>query len=547
MTTETEKDLRVFCTACVANNESFPEFPRGETELCDFHLCNDHAAALPEGFAVIISRTRAKDISADEYLVLVEEMHVSKSGKVNGDLESEQTGISKIAAPIVPVRSIKALSSGGTVGDMDSTLRELTQRWDGPFVENREARDTSSHVEQVVPPIPTARPSVEAKVTHTPAPALPVAKPVPVAALPTPVPAPKINNVVVASGVQKPLVTTDHPAAKAPRASSDSRIADEVERLVEQLEPDIDERTHRFMDIMARANVAFNKGVQVIVDVSQLFPMEDQLREYFDLEDLYSLADSLMGVQLHPIIIRKKKGPFGTTKQIIDDERRWISMQLAMKYTIRAILVEIDDEAAPFIVSAVANFNRPEHTPLEVSSTIVRMHDGEYKLPMARIASSIGLSLHTTYQMYGLRNLHPQVRQLMSPHLSPEKRLALTAAKQICKIPAVLQYELALDVIVGKVKLGGLRNHILDLSEKRGFKVRERVIDPAEDWRVSMGKAEVVLKNADELRERLARINLDMVLLGKKGQAAVIEGVLRRTEETIAACRKMIEEARTRR
>ncbi|MEI9966992.1 MAG: hypothetical protein WDN67_05235 [Candidatus Moraniibacteriota bacterium] len=83
--------------------------------------------------------------------------------------------------------------------------------------------------------------------------------------------------------------------------------------------------------------------------------------------------------------------------------------------TIGATLIELDDDAVPWLIAAVANFNREGHTPTELADSIDHMV--KLKIPMEEIAGLIGISLHWAYQMYGLKKLQPDVWDMLDPTL----------------------------------------------------------------------------------------------------------------------------------
>src|SRR3989338_9213694 len=130
--------------------------------------------------------------------------------------------------------------------------------------------------------------------------------------------------------------------------------------------------------------------------------------------------------------------------ELLDGERRWRAAKMA-GLAYRATLVDLDDEAVPFIIAAVANFNREGHTPTEVSDSIAHM--ANLTIPMEEIASLLGISPFWAYQIHGLQKLHPDVRDMLDPTLPKDKMLPVTAAIQISKVDIRLQRDLAEKVL----------------------------------------------------------------------------------------------------
>ena len=75
----------------------------------------------------------------------------------------------------------------------------------------------------------------------------------------------------------------------------------------------------------------------ISIDVDKIVPDPDNLREYFDEEDIRTLADNILEQgQMDPIQVFEGDGE---TYQIFDGERRWRACQLASIQTITAIVI----------------------------------------------------------------------------------------------------------------------------------------------------------------------------------------------------------------
>lgn len=234
--------------------------------------------------------------------------------------------------------------------------------------------------------------------------------------------------------------------------------------------------TRNGLEILERVQRAMADAVFIKVDPKAVRPMVGQPRIYFNVEMMRRLLDSIKTVgQLTPGIIRKTpENSEGHIYEVLDGERRWRSVLEAEIPQYRAMLVDIDDEAAPYVVSVIANFNRAEHTVLESVDAVVKMHEG-LKLTMYQIADTLGLSSYIeASKLYGLKRLIPEVRALMDPALVKGHPLAKTAAIYISQVAPNGQLALALrlmekDLTVAKLKaeVRTSAGHAGNLSSRR--------------------------------------------------------------------------------
>jgi ParB/RepB/Spo0J family partition protein len=263
--------------------------------------------------------------------------------------------------------------------------------------------------------------------------------------------------------------------------------------------------------LLANANKAMSEGREVRVDPATIRPMPNQPRKYFSEEGIARLADSMVGVgQIVPGIIRAVEPENGTAYELLDGERRWRAATRA-SISYRATLVTVDDASVPFIIAAVANFNREGHTPLEVCDSIGEMV--KLGIPMEEIARILGLSLHWTYQMYGLRNLHPKVREMLDPNLPKSQVLPVSAAVQISKAVPSLQLDLATRVLSRTLSLRSLRNEVIKVSNDAGEHLRMRRREPRKLW-----------DSIDALSGVLRRTSVDLeALLREEAVAAALK------------------------
>ncbi|MFZ2555800.1 MAG: ParB N-terminal domain-containing protein [Minisyncoccia bacterium] len=236
--------------------------------------------------------------------------------------------------------------------------------------------------------------------------------------------------------------------------------------------------------ILARVKKAIANAEFISLDPKRIRPMPRQPRDFFDTGGLSMLETSIREVgQIQPGMIRRVPiDREGRDHELLDGERRYRVIMQVEGMAYRAMSMEIDDQAAPFVVAAIANFNREGHTPMEVSDAIERMHNpvNGLGMPMDEIAKLLGIALMWAYAMHSLQKLHPRVRDMLDPKIAAKKedRLPVTAAIHISKLYIDLQFDLALRVLAKEVSLRSLRGEVLRVADASGTEVRRRAVEP---------------------------------------------------------------------
>ncbi len=292
--------------------------------------------------------------------------------------------------------------------------------------------------------------------------------------------------------------------------------------------------------LLAKARKALAEGVEVRVDPSSIRRMPDQPRKYFNEDSLRRLADSMESIgQIQAGIIRRVTAPGGIKYELLDGERRWRAATMkGLDY--KASLIEVDDEVIPFIIAAVANFNRENHTPTEVSDSIARMYN--LGIPMEEIASALGISLHWAYQMHGLQNLHPEVRDMLDPNLG-KKVLGVSAAIQIAKVDLRLQLGLAKKILSRSLSLAGLRKEALRVSKEAGAHIRERQLEPNKRWLKIQANVRLLKEKIRDLESELSDPGLDVVLKDRRRNVSSVLEDLHTIMEVSQNSRRLIRRA----
>ena len=263
--------------------------------------------------------------------------------------------------------------------------------------------------------------------------------------------------------------------------------------------------TGEWRDVLQRVKEAMAGAELVRLHPRAIRPMPGQPRVTFSELAMENLRTSIREVgQIQAGIVRAvDDGIDGITHELLDGERRWRAVSAEDLDVYRAQLVEIDDEAAPYMIAAIANFNREGHTPVEVSDAIHHMRTGTVKFPMSAIAELFGFSEHWTYQMHGLQRLHADVRAMLDPNQPRHKILGVTAAIQISKLDAELQPDLARKVLSKEVSVRGLRAEVVRTGEDHGSPVRTREQRPSKVVESYVSRSGELARAAQDLLARV--------------------------------------------
>lgn len=308
----------------------------------------------------------------------------------------------------------------------------------------------------------------------------------PVAEMPKPF-AP-VRRIVHARGVSVPAVQVP---IQSPALPSTPRVATGTGR-----------------QILDRIRAAMANAQLITIDPARVRPMPDQPRKYFNEQRLLTLAESLRSYgQIMPGIVRAiPPEAEGFTHEILDGERRWRAVQVA-GISYRAMLVDIDDEAAPFVVSVIANFNRAEHTLIEIADSIKVMME-DLKLTQAEIGEAMGMHPVQVSRHYGLKRLVPEVRDLLDPNLYPDrkKRLKNVAAFELALLAPTAQVKMAQALMSGEISITDLRQHALTSPDR--VAAHHRKLDPHERWRTILRRAEAIESKVTDFSSVLKTIQV---------------------------------------
>lgn len=182
-----------------------------------------------------------------------------------------------------------------------------------------------------------------------------------------------------------------------------------------------------------------------------------QPRKWFDAEEITARAESMKALgQQDPVTVEPVSGDPDHDFELINGESRLRSAREAGMKTLWAAVrsVPFPSRVEKHLASLVANFNRSDHTPLEISEALhVQITEGGKS--QAEIARALGKNPMWVSHYLSLQKLHPDIQALMHPSRPRAERLAPATAFELARLPVdrqlgILRSSLGAD---GKVTL----------------------------------------------------------------------------------------------
>lgn len=222
------------------------------------------------------------------------------------------------------------------------------------------------------------------------------------------------------------------------------------------------------------------EGKFLIVPIDQVQRFSGQPRKRFPAKELQELADSIATVgQIVPAIAR----PIADDRwELIDGERRWRACKLAGVRTINIVERDVSDESLQFELSIAANFNRPEHTPIEIAHAVDTLHKNGRSYD--EIGKIFGKSDQWCSNCHRLLKLCPEVAAMLEPEDPDAPRISQTAAQRISELPPKLQIYVARKVIKNGYGVFETNRLIRQTAKERGVKLRVPKQRASKDWEV---------------------------------------------------------------
>lgn len=191
-------------------------------------------------------------------------------------------------------------------------------------------------------------------------------------------------------------------------------------------------------------------GVVLQISVDRIRRFEGQPRTEFNPEHIKWLSESIATVgQLVPVLVRAVEGDPLHDYELIDGECRLRACKKAGVSTILAVMYEgvnILDAKKRYTISAIANFGRMAHTPLELACVIDQLRKNN-QWTYAQIATALCMAIPTVLNHSKLLRLCPEVQAMMRSTEINRRPLTIGQAVLLVDYPEDFQLAKAKEII----------------------------------------------------------------------------------------------------
>ena len=243
-----------------------------------------------------------------------------------------------------------------------------------------------------------------------------------------------------------------------------------------------------------------------IVDfpVEMMVPNPKQPRKYFNQAKIDSLAVCMriVGQQVPVILLPIEGDP--QRRKIFDGQRRWYAAQKIGKPTLRAIMADSISEAEFLKRSAVCNFGREGHQPMEIAHTLKAILDSENPKPtMRELAGMFSYdSEGWAISHLALLRTHADVQEALNPELDKSRRITFSVALEISRIKIEHQPKALAKILREKMSLSQVRHFVRHQTESVGSSGKGRKRKPFDDLRIFktfMRRSETSIQQLNEM------------------------------------------------
>ncbi|HQO39519.1 MAG TPA: ParB/RepB/Spo0J family partition protein, partial [Spirochaetota bacterium] len=177
-------------------------------------------------------------------------------------------------------------------------------------------------------------------------------------------------------------------------------------------------------DEMEKAVIGVSKNNVIELALDRIIPNPDQPRTYFDETEIHGLAESVKSVGLiQPIIVRERDGLY----IIVAGERRYRACKLNEMKTIKAIIIEADDEQN-LTMALIENIQRESLNPIEEAKAY-KVLINRFKLKQQDLARKVGKERTTITNSLRLLNLPEEIQEAII-----DKKISSGHAKVILSV-----------------------------------------------------------------------------------------------------------------
>jgi ParB family chromosome partitioning protein len=248
--------------------------------------------------------------------------------------------------------------------------------------------------------------------------------------------------------------------------------------------------------------VTLTAGQVAWIDVGCIRPRYDQPRKCFNLYSIFELARSRESEQVTSIILDPiENDPEGFSFVIRDGERRWLSALISNSSKIKSEVAEKRSLKDTYLISAVANFCKEDHTPLEILEMIQRIMK-EHGMSVSAVSRALGRSDTWGQQHLRLGNVHSTIIKMLE-----DGKISLTTASELGKYSKDFQMRALNTITSEKMSTAVAKMHIRNELGKAGLPIKtgKRGRRPSDDYEILkafiksfIGKSDGLLRMGNE-------------------------------------------------
>lgn len=238
------------------------------------------------------------------------------------------------------------------------------------------------------------------------------------------------------------------------------------------------------------------------IPLARIRAFEFQPRKWFDPQEIQARAQSMRALgQQDPVTVERVLDDPDHDFELINGESRLRSAHKAGIKTLWAAVRSrpFPSRAEKHMASLVANFNRSDHTPMEISDALfVQVSEGGKT--QHEIAQAIGKPEMWVSHYLSLQKLHADIKPLLHPTVHKDKRLAPAVGFELSMVPTERQLEVLeaargadgrvtrLRVQIETDRTLGKRTRALSPSKRR-----EKMVNTVRAIRLDLAKLQAVI------------------------------------------------------
>ncbi|NLV67148.1 MAG: ParB/RepB/Spo0J family partition protein [Spirochaetes bacterium] len=255
-------------------------------------------------------------------------------------------------------------------------------------------------------------------------------------------------------------------------------------------------------DEMEKAVIGVSKNNVIELALDRIIPNPDQPKTYFDETEIHGLAESVKSVGLiQPIIVRERDGLY----IIVAGERRYRACKLNEMKTIKAIIIEADDEQN-LTMALIENIQRESLNPIEEAKAY-KVLINRFKLKQQDLARKVGKERTTITNSLRLLNLPEEIQEAII-----DKKISSGHAKVILSVDEPeKQFFLFKEAIEKELSVRALENIVNNVKDKK---------ESLSSQKKSVLKTAQIKKMEDELVARLGT-KVEIKHAGSKGRIEI--------------------------